>query len=959
VTSQQIDDVTTAYNIDQPIVTRATTDYPMIQLLPGDVVTVTASGCAQTGGDGHTWKDYVLPFPFEEGVAGRYHGTVTIPGATNLGTPIYSVQGKPITVPVLPETDSACVEQTGLHLQLGYTDDQYDDNGYSAHDDGVFDQCAEDSIWPFANHGKPAQVQVVVQHAVPGAFYLAQAYDVVPACVDQNYLFMDPRWGWQNGSPVAFEPAHPATTQATEYDNPDAWKQLTGLGFLGAIPFVSEIILVVELFKGFLCKVDKGHRNWSDVTYAGRVSWQEKSPPFPFGDDDYNIKLWTNPVGSSGFAEGGLIRSPHNFVMEFDSDETIDEFTGADTWWRQLKGAVDASDEQAASLIDGHLAIATGLMGIDEIYDANAGNEIHPLHALAIHLDRIALDATHFRDKWALFVRNSGNEGECASLDHYLLLNQYTMRISPTIDRRYANLIDPTGTTISRGNLHANWSQAQTPSYYVVPDDPAHPDLLLTVNLKDPPDHSWFVGDFDVDWTVTQPLPPDAFLPLVFLPDGSLGPVAGLAPAASLEMVRGSSLSSIPDAPSDEDTSPEALLASVRAALNPDQHAEVLRLYQALAPVRPVPEVVNVGVTRVDQPPVRPESVPQVDIGPPPAWQLFRQLARIRALCATTRGHVPFAPPDACEKVGPLTLLETSGGATGKNGWIVTPLTVKLTALDASGAGIDHTEYGFDGTNYVLYTGPFILPEGQFTLYYRSRDLAGQFEIPSQRAFQIDTRPPTSDASSSAAGGGVTLTYSVNDPVPGSGPASLHAISRGPNGAQEHLLPAAQSGTATFDTLCTDVEYWGEDVAGNEEHPHKHTPDATPPVLVVQPDAACLWPPDHRRVAFRLGSDVMATASDACDPAPAISVVSVTSSEPDNGLGDGDTAGDVSFGLNAICVRRERSGTGPGRTYTATIEATDYSGNRTHKQVVITVPHSQEAGCGVAGTVIPEGSRCE
>jgi hypothetical protein len=119
-----------------------------------------------------------------------------------------------------------------------------------------------------------------------------------------------------------------------------------------------------------------------------------------------------------------------------------------------------------------------------------------------------------------------------------------------------------------------------------------------------------------------------------------------------------------------------------------------------------------------------------------------------------------------------------------------------------------------------------------------------------------------------------------------------------------------------------------------------------------------LWPPDHKRVVFRLGSDLAATASDACDPAPSIYVASVTSNEPDNGLGDGDTSGDVSFGAGAICVRRERSGTGPGRTYTAIVEARDSSGNRAQQRVVITVPHSNQLGC-IAGNVIEEAAPCQ
>jgi uncharacterized protein len=50
-----------------------------------------------------------------------------------------------------------------------------------------------------------------------------------------------------------------------------------------------------------------------------------------------------------------------------------------------------------------------------------------------------------------------------------------------------------------------------------------------------------------------------------------------------------------------------------------------------------------------------------------------------------------------------------------------------------------------------------------------------------------------------------------------------------------------------------------------------------------------LWPANHKYV------DVTATVivSDNFDPNPTITLVSVTSNEPDDGLGDGDTPNDI------------------------------------------------------------------
>jgi hypothetical protein len=98
-----------------------------------------------------------------------------------------------------------------------------------------------------------------------------------------------------------------------------------------------------------------------------------------------------------------------------------------------------------------------------------------------------------------------------------------------------------------------------------------------------------------------------------------------------------------------------------------------------------------------------------------------------------------------------------------------------------------------------------------------------------------------------------------------------------------------------------------------------------------------LWPPNHRMVRIR----PTVSASDDCDLAPVVTF-SVTSSEPDDGLGDGDTSGDiVVHSLTDIELRAERSGTGPGRTYTLTWTITDADGNSSTFTARVKVPKSQ------------------
>jgi hypothetical protein len=115
--------------------------------------------------------------------------------------------------------------------------------------------------------------------------------------------------------------------------------------------------------------------------------------------------------------------------------------------------------------------------------------------------------------------------------------------------------------------------------------------------------------------------------------------------------------------------------------------------------------------------------------------------------------------------------------------------------------------------------------------------------------------------------------------------------------------------------------------------------DTTPPDIdTVTASPNLLWPPNHRMVHVT----VNISAIDACDPAPSCQIISVTSNEPIDGLGDGDTSPDwIITGPFTVDLRAERSGTGTGRVYTITVQCTDHSGNSSTATVTVTVPHSR------------------
>jgi uncharacterized protein len=115
--------------------------------------------------------------------------------------------------------------------------------------------------------------------------------------------------------------------------------------------------------------------------------------------------------------------------------------------------------------------------------------------------------------------------------------------------------------------------------------------------------------------------------------------------------------------------------------------------------------------------------------------------------------------------------------------------------------------------------------------------------------------------------------------------------------------------------------------------------DATPPELSASASPDLLWPPNHKYVTV----EATTVASDDRDPSPTVSLVSVTSNEPDNAPGDadGDTTNDIVIeDDDTFRLRAERSEDGTGRVYTITYTATDACGNVTQATAVVRVPLS-------------------
>jgi GH35 family endo-1,4-beta-xylanase len=113
-----------------------------------------------------------------------------------------------------------------------------------------------------------------------------------------------------------------------------------------------------------------------------------------------------------------------------------------------------------------------------------------------------------------------------------------------------------------------------------------------------------------------------------------------------------------------------------------------------------------------------------------------------------------------------------------------------------------------------------------------------------------------------------------------------------------------------------------------------------PTITVVAP--ITMDPPNHKYHAFAM-ADLVSAVTDGCGAGVGIAsvvITKVTSDEPDNSCGDGDTLHDIVIGSDcrSVQLRSERQGGGNGRVYTIYLHVVDAAGNRSNATVKAMVP---------------------
>lgn len=260
--------------------------------------------------------------------------------------------------------------------------------------------------------------------------------------------------------------------------------------------------------------------------------------------------------------------------------------------------------------------------------------------------------------------------------------------------------------------------------------------------------------------------------------------------------------------------------------------------------------------------------------------------------------------------------------------------TVEATSANGATATFDAADatdaVGVVSITYSKASGS-TFPIGTTTVTVTATDAAGNASSKSFTVTVADTTAPTitsvsgnviAEATSAA---GASVAYNAATATDAVGVASI--------------TYSTASG-ATFSLGTTTVTVTATDAAGNSSQATFTVTvrDTTAPAIAsLTPSQGSLWPPNHQMVAISLN----AVSTDAVG-VTSTKIVNVTSSEPDNGLGDGDTAGDIVItGPLSVNLRAERAGKGNGRTYTITVEARDAAGNASTRTTTVFVPKSQ------------------
>lgn len=287
--------------------------------------------------------------------------------------------------------------------------------------------------------------------------------------------------------------------------------------------------------------------------------------------------------------------------------------------------------------------------------------------------------------------------------------------------------------------------------------------------------------------------------------------------------------------------------------------------------------------------------------------------------CATagpvTGNRVDRKPPA-------LIVSATSNGQQYTSGvWVNTDVVVSFACSD-----------GGSGVNSVTGAQVFSAEQLDASVSGNCRDTVGNESTSTFAGIRIDKTAPNPPA--------VTVNpqpnadgwhHSVPVVVMFSGNGDVGSVQSGVLRCTAPMTLAAETASTTVTGTCTDL-------AGNQSASRTITIkiDRTLPTVACSTRPKILWPPNNKLVPVNVAVNV----SDMLSGPAGFKLVSVTSNEPDSGLGDirGFLVGTRS---TSGLLRAQRLGSGTGRVYTFTYNGADRAGNSASCAAMVSVPHDE------------------
>ncbi len=228
---------------------------------------------------------------------------------------------------------------------------------------------------------------------------------------------------------------------------------------------------------------------------------------------------------------------------------------------------------------------------------------------------------------------------------------------------------------------------------------------------------------------------------------------------------------------------------------------------------------------------------------------------------------------------------------------------------------------------------PSVLPVGTNSVTWLATDAGGNSRSAVQRVEVVDTIPPQ-----------ITCPADIVKECTGNHSATVTPDSATGQDICSDVVTLTRPEEQSFGLGTNELTYVATDRQGLQSSCTSTVVvrDTTPPTITaVVPSPQTLWPPNHelRNVTVEV------TSTDTCDNAvPVCRVTGITSSEPADGNGDGNTGTDFQWDAEQtgspldIVLRAERDGSGTGRVYTVDIACSDEAGNVTTAQTSVLAP---------------------